>query len=133
MSRFVSFLHEVYGRDVEIYRKPNSAEVVADCRQKCARQILLTCGFEKSPAPFRLRLPQDLSEAEKKARSTRAAVHLFHAGHYADIASDLRCESALDAAWAEIRKNRSDLTGAAGPAAGTHMPASRQTAASRQP
>ncbi|MEV0372585.1 hypothetical protein AB0I10_22590 [Streptomyces sp. NPDC050636] len=127
MSRFVSFLHEVYGRDVEIYREPNSAEVVAECRQICARQIILTCGFEKSPIPFRLRLPRDLSEAEKKARSTRAAVHLFHAGHYADIASDLRCESALDAAWAEIRKNRSDHTDAADPAAGT------QTATPRQP
>ncbi|AJT68667.1 hypothetical protein T261_7065 [Streptomyces lydicus] len=112
-SRFVSFLHDVYGRDVEIYREPHSAEVVAECRQVCARQILLTCGFEKTSIPFRLRLPQGLSEAEKETRSTRAAVHLFHAGHYADIGSDLRCESALDAAWAEIDTNRSDRTGAA--------------------
>ncbi|MFE7318259.1 hypothetical protein ACFU7T_34960 [Streptomyces sp. NPDC057555] len=127
ISRFVSSLHEVYGRDVEIYREPNSGEVVAECRQSCARQILLTSGFEKSTIPSRLRLPQGLSEAEKKTRSTRAAVRLFQAGHHADLGSDLRCASALDAAWAEIRKNRSNRTSAAATAAGT------QTAALRQP
>lgn len=97
LSRCISSLNELYGREAEIYRDPTSGTVIADCRNNCTRRIFLACGFERTPTAFRLRLPEGLSEAEQKARATQAVVHLFHAGHYTDIASHLMCDATRDA------------------------------------
>ncbi|WP_435244435.1 hypothetical protein [Streptomyces sioyaensis] len=128
LSRCISSLYEVYGREAEIYRDPTSGAVVADCRNNCARRIFLACGFVRTATAFRLRLPEGLSEAEQKARATQAMVHLFHAGHYTDIASHLVCDSALAATWAEIRERRPDHSGWP-----TSPTTSTQTAASHRP
>ncbi|MFJ9419980.1 hypothetical protein ACIRPT_38380 [Streptomyces sp. NPDC101227] len=133
-SRCISSLYEVYGREAEIYRAPTSGAVIADCRNNCARRIFLACGFERTATAFRLRLPEGLSEAEQKARATQAVVHLFHAGHYTDIASRLVCDSTLAATWAEIRDRRPDHPGRPiSPTTDTHAATSTQTAASRRP
>ncbi|MFF4605982.1 hypothetical protein ACFY12_24980 [Streptomyces sp. NPDC001339] len=134
LSRCISSLNEVYGREAEIYRDPTSGAVIADCRNNCARRIFLACGFERTPTAFRLRVPEGLSEAEQKARATQAMVHLFHAGHYTDIASYLVCDSTLAATWAEIRERRLDHLGwPTSPTTDTHTATSTQTAASRRP
>ncbi|MEU9122822.1 hypothetical protein AB0C96_23660 [Streptomyces sp. NPDC048506] len=134
LSRCISSLYEVYGREAEIYRDPTSGAVIADCRNNCARRIFLACGFERTPTAFRLRLPGWLSEAEQKSRATQAMVHLFHAGHYTDIASHLVCDSTLTATWAEIRERRPDHPGwLTSPTTDTHTATSTQTAASHRP
>ncbi|KIZ14960.1 hypothetical protein [Streptomyces natalensis] len=136
LSRCISSLNEVYGREAEIYRDPTSGAVIADCRNNCARRIFLACGFERTPTAFRLRLPEGLSEAEQKARATQAMVHLIHAGHYTDIASHLVCDSTLAATWAEIRERRPDhpdrLTSPTTDTH-THTATNTQTAASLRP
>ncbi|MFI0155753.1 hypothetical protein [Streptomyces lydicus] len=134
LSCCVSSLDEVYGREAEIYRDPTSGAVIAECRNNCARRTFLACGFERTPTAFRLRLPEGLSEAEQKARATQAVVHLFHAGHYTDIAYHLVCDSTLAATWAEIRDRRPDHHGwPASPTTDTYTATSAQTAASRRP
>ncbi|MGA5631432.1 hypothetical protein [Streptomyces lydicamycinicus] len=134
LSRCISSLNEVYGREAEIYRDPTSGAVIAEGRNNCARRIFRACGFKPTGTAFRLRLPEGLSEAEQRARATQAVVHLFHAGHYTDIASHLVCDSTLAATWAEIRDRRPDHPGwPTSPTTDTHSATSTQTAASRRP
>ncbi|WP_148588783.1 hypothetical protein [Streptomyces sp. WAC01526] len=133
LSRCISSLYEVYGREAEIYRDATSGAVIAQCRNNCTRRIFRACGFEPTGTAFRLRLPEGLSEAEQKARATQAVVHLFHAGHYTDIASHLVCDSTLAATWDEIRERRPDHPGwPTSPTTDTHTATSTQTAASRR-
>ncbi|MFF7702844.1 hypothetical protein [Streptomyces lydicus] len=134
LSRCISSLNEAYGREAEIYRDPTSGAVIAECRNNCARRIFRACGFKPTDTAFRLRLPQGLTEAEQKARATQAVVHLFHAGHYTDIASHLMCESTRAATWAEIRDRSPDHPGwPTSPTTDTHTTTDTQTAASRRP
>ncbi|MCW7986865.1 hypothetical protein XF35_16620 [Streptomyces platensis subsp. clarensis] len=137
LSRCISSLYEVYGREAEIYRDRTSGAVIAECRNNCARRIFRVCGFEPTGTAFRLRLPEGLSAAEQKARATQAVVHLFHAGHYTDIASHLVCDSTLAATWDEIRDRRPDHPGwptspTTSPTADTHRATSTQTTVSRR-
>lgn len=67
----MSFLHEEYGTDAEIYRKPFSNEVIADCGDPRAHEVLVACGFVKKTLPPQYvwhQLPDGLSEEEQAQR-----------------------------------------------------------------
>ncbi|MFE7782168.1 hypothetical protein [Streptomyces nigrescens] len=107
-SRCIAFLHDVYFDEVEIYRKPRSFDILADSHNQDADKILRDFGFEEPHGSrHQFRLPKELSEAEKKARATQAAVHLTAAGHGTHFDVRLLCHAARDAAHAEIYGNRS--------------------------
>ncbi|MFE0187574.1 hypothetical protein [Streptomyces sp. NPDC059008] len=113
-SRCIAFLHEVYMDDVEIYRKPRGTEVLADSHHPNADKILREFGFEEPQGSrHHFRLPEGLSEAEKKARAPQAAMHLIAARHSTNLDLDLICPAAGEAARAEIYGNRPRPTPAA--------------------
>ncbi|WP_405852454.1 hypothetical protein OG361_06985 [Streptomyces sp. NBC_00090] len=110
----MSFLHEEYGTDIEIYRKRLSTEVVADCDNPQAHRVLVACGFvEKVLPPHYVwhQLPERLSEEEQKHRATRAVCLLRAQDFDANIAEDLISDEALAATLDEIRRHR--ISGAA--------------------
>ncbi|MEU3692352.1 hypothetical protein [Streptomyces narbonensis] len=110
----MSFRHEEYGTDAEIYRKPFSTEVIADCSDPRAHEVLVACGFvEKNVPPHYVwhQLPDGLSGEEQKQRATRAACLLHARGFDANVAEDLVSDEALSDALDEIRRHR--ISGAA--------------------
>ncbi|MER6165002.1 MULTISPECIES: hypothetical protein [Streptomyces] len=125
----MSFLHEEYGTDAEIYRKPFSTEVIADCGDPSAHEVLAACGFVKQTVPPHYiwhQLPEGLSEEEQKRSATRAACLLRAQGFDANVAEDLVSEEAVAAVREEVRRRR--ISGAAtssSPTAGPVAPAAR--------
>ncbi|MFF9072782.1 hypothetical protein ACF1A9_10785 [Streptomyces sp. NPDC014872] len=110
----MSFLHEEYGTDAEIYRKPFSNEVIADCGDPSAHEVLASCGFVKQTVPPHYvwhQLPEGLSEEEQKRSATRAACLLRARGFDANVAEDLVSEQAVAAVREEVRRHR--ISGAA--------------------
>ncbi|MFE5908695.1 hypothetical protein ACFQ6B_06355 [Streptomyces wedmorensis] len=105
----MSFLHEEYGADLEIYRKPLSTEVVADCDNPQAHKVLIACGFvEKVLHPYYVwhQLPEGLSEEEQKHRAPRAVCLLRAQDFDANIVEDLISEEAVASALDEVRRHR---------------------------
>ncbi|MFJ6945565.1 hypothetical protein ACISU4_13135 [Streptomyces wuyuanensis] len=110
----MSFLHEEHGTDAEIYRKPFSTEVIADCGDPRAHEVLATCGFVKKPVPPHYvwhQLPEGLPEEEQARRAMRAACLLRARGFDANVAEDLVSEEAVAAVRDEVRRHR--ISGAA--------------------
>ncbi|MET9374916.1 hypothetical protein ABZX98_12300 [Streptomyces sp. NPDC002992] len=110
----MSFLHEEYGTDAEIYRKPFSNEVIADCGDPRAHEVLVACGFVKQTVPPHYawhQLPEGLPEEEQARRATRAACLLRARGFDANVAEDLVSEEAVAAVRDEVRRHR--ISGAA--------------------
>ncbi|GGT26221.1 hypothetical protein [Streptomyces purpureus] len=110
----MSILHEEYGTDAEIYRKPFSNEVIADCGDPRAHEVLATCGFVKKTVPPHYvwhQLPDGLPEEEQARRATRAACLLRARGFDANVAEDLVSEEAVAAVRDEVRRHR--ISGAA--------------------
>ncbi|WP_236244039.1 hypothetical protein [Streptomyces sp. CC210A] len=134
----MSFLHEEYGTDAEIYRKPFSNEVIADCGDPRAHEELVACGFVKKTLPPHYvwhQLPDGLSEEEQAQRATRAVGLLRAPGFDANVAEDLVSEEAVAAVRDEIRRHR--ISGAAtssSPTAGpVALPAGPDTTALAAP
>ncbi|MER6998231.1 hypothetical protein [Streptomyces sp. NPDC000410] len=125
----MSFLHEEYGTDAEIYRKPFSSEVIADCGDPRAHEVLVACGFVKQTVPPHYvwhQLPEGLSEEEQKRSATRSACLLRAWGFDANVAEDLVSEEAVAAVREEVRRRR--ISGAAtssSPSAGPVAPPAR--------
>ncbi|WP_098897894.1 hypothetical protein [Streptomyces sp. st77] len=110
----MSFLHEEYGTDAEIYRKPFSTEVIADCGDPRAHEVLVACGFvKKTVPPYYVwhQLPEGLPEEEQARRATRAACLLRARGFDANVAEDLVSEETVAAVRDEILRHR--ISGAA--------------------
>ncbi|MFE7124902.1 hypothetical protein [Streptomyces sp. NPDC057617] len=124
----MSFLHEEYGTDAEIYRRQFSTEVIADSSNAHAHRILKACGFtERSIPPLYVwhQLPAGLGEEEKKARSTRAVCLLRAAGLDANIDETLLSPTAHAAVPAEIHQDHtlhSSAAASSSPAAEAHPP-----------
>ncbi|MEU3162444.1 hypothetical protein ABZ753_34435 [Streptomyces griseoincarnatus] len=134
----MSFLHEEYGTDAEIYRKPFSTEVIADCGDPRAHEVLATCGFVKKTVPPHYvwhQLPEGLPEEEQAQRATRAACLLRARGFDANVAEDLVSEEAIAAVRGEVRRHRiSGAASSSSPAAGPVAPPARlDTTASAAP
>ncbi|WP_236241506.1 hypothetical protein [Streptomyces sp. CC228A] len=128
----MSFLHEEYGTDVEIYRKPFSNEVIADCSDPRAHEVLVACGFVKKTVPPHYvwhQLPDGLSEEEQAQRATRAACLLRARGFDANVAEDLVSVEAVTAVRDEVRRQRiSGAATSASPTVGPGAPPARPDA-----
>ncbi|WP_405539656.1 hypothetical protein OG787_46885 [Streptomyces sp. NBC_00075] len=112
----MSFLHEEYGTDAEIYRKPLGTEVIADCSDPLAHRILVACGFvEMTAVPQYVwhQLPECLADEEQRSRATRAVCLLRAEQFDAHVADDLVSETALAAVLAEIRQRHAEINTAA--------------------
>ncbi|MYZ34208.1 MULTISPECIES: hypothetical protein [unclassified Streptomyces] len=135
----MSFLHEEYGTDAEIYRKQFSTEVIADSSNAHAHRILKECGFtEKSVPPLYLwhELPTGLGEEEEKARSTRAVCLLRAAGLDANIDEALLSPAAHAAVLTEIHQVNalsSRAAASSSPASEAHPRTGTDAAASPTP
>lgn len=109
LSRFKNHLFALLNEavdDVQIFRKPRTGEVLADCHRRGAAEVLTACGFEQQGGDWsRFRQPQGLSEAEQKIHATRAMVRLFKARYYANLDRRLWCPDTEDATWAEPDKS----------------------------
>ncbi|MFD7507757.1 hypothetical protein ACFV5N_00190 [Streptomyces sp. NPDC059853] len=111
----MSFLHEEYGTDAEIYRKPLGTEVIADSSDPQAHQILKSCGFvEKMAPPVHVwhRLPEGLDTEEEMSRATRAMYLLRGVGFDAHMDESLCSPPAHDGVIAEQR-HRAEISAAA--------------------
>ncbi|MFJ3939120.1 hypothetical protein [Streptomyces parvus] len=125
----MSFLHEEYGTDAEIYRKPFSNEVIADCGDPRAHKVLAACGFVKQTVPPHYvwhQLPDGLSQEEQARRATRAACLLRARGFDANVAEGLVSEEAVAAVRDEVRRHRiSGAASSSSPTAGPVAPLAR--------
>ncbi|MEU5838701.1 hypothetical protein ABZ820_34265 [Streptomyces diacarni] len=88
---------DVFADDVDIYRKPGSSAVLANCHNEDTEAILTSCGFDQPGDGWRhFHLPQHLTEAEKQARATRAAFHPMKARYAVDLHWSLLCPTTQD-------------------------------------